>query len=163
MTQHRFSRRVAAMTAAAALALAGSACGDSEDGSDAAADRSASAEPVAATENGGTPRQQVLASFRRLQDGFAGKDAKAVCAQLTDGAQAKTVKDASKAHKSCEDVAAAMIESYGDRLTRPPTIERLRLDGDKAVMVVRTGATTTQKTPFAKTGDGWKLDEPIGF
>lgn len=154
----------APLAAMATLALvAGSCGGNSDDGGDARGKEPAENEAVVQTPpTTGTPREQIAATLELIHKAFKGKDAATVCAALSEDAQRQTAAGG-RPRDTCEDVVGGYIDQFAANTTRPAELQSVRVKGDKAIVKVRTGETTVQRTIFVRTPDGWKSDEAIKF
>ncbi len=147
----RVARTVALVTVGLALALAG--CGDSDDGSDS------TAAPTGAPAAQGSPdERQVEAVFVELRDAFFNGDAKTGCAALSLEAK-QEFSQLGNSNATCEETFTQLFTT--DREGKPgdprADIVSVKVDGDRAVAVLKTPTEAETRATFVRSEDGWKV------
>ncbi|HYI99607.1 MAG TPA: nuclear transport factor 2 family protein [Thermoleophilaceae bacterium] len=158
LSSPRRSARLLALLATAVLALGAVACGDSDDDGGGSASESATA-------GGGSDEQQARATVESLYAAIRDSDAEGVCATMTEPAQKQVAQGAIGTGKggTCTDGFQRFLDAAeragGLNLTLKAKVQRVKVDGDKAVARVTFGKARAGNIPLVKVDDEWKLDQ----
>jgi hypothetical protein len=151
--------RVIALSASVLLALGVPACGEDNDNSDEPGSTSTQAAV------GGSEREQARAAVENLYSAIRDGDAQQVCDSLTTAGQ-KQVAAGGLGGKSdtCADAFQKFLDAAerqgGLNLTLKAKVEKVRIDGDKAVATVSFGGPgRTGPVPLVRQGGEWKVDQ----
>ncbi len=156
--------RVVGVVAAATVAIGMSACGSGDD--DSGETSAQSKEATSAGESAGTPEEQVEAFVVGMQRDFIAGDGESFCNRLTAAGR----RDASKFAEligrgsTCEGMvrATAKASREAGAPTPPNKIVSIKITGNRATAVVRTGDRPPATIKLVNRGGQWKLPNP-GF
>jgi ketosteroid isomerase-like protein len=137
------TRQLPALAAVLALAIAGAACGDSDDGK------------VGGEE--GAVRETVDGLYQAMRDG----DAEGVCEHLDEEAQKQIITSPRGKKRSCAQNFQRFLDEAekngGLDLTLKAKVEKVTIKGKFATAKVSYGKETSGDIQLRKYGDEWKL------
>jgi hypothetical protein len=130
--------------AIACFALVAGGCGSSGDDDDGSSQSNDEA--------------SVKATFSKIEDSFALGDGKAYCSLLTPAARAQetAVTRSTNCVRGIKQVAR--LNRSADLKQRPAKVLSVKVNGDRAVIVVRDPGRASQKAWFVKLGGQWRMD-----
>jgi hypothetical protein len=146
----RRRHRALALLAVLVLALGAVACGDDGDGGDSPNAQGGDGETTAVDNS---PEGQIRSTYASFVDTFYGKDATAVCESLTASARKRVGRD----HQGCEKRFQTLFDSTTLGRNKPYVVH-LRVDGPRALALVKTKTSNRYPVPFQKENGEWKLD-----
>jgi ketosteroid isomerase-like protein len=155
LSSPRRTARLLAFAAAALVALGVGGCGDSDDDSGGGAQGA----------GGGSDAQQARATVESLYAAIREEDAEGVCATMTEPAQEQVAQGAigTGEGSTCADGFQRFLDAAdragGLNLTLKAKVERVKVNGDKAVARVTFGKARAGNIPLVKVDDEWKLDQ----
>lgn len=159
LSSPRRSARLLALAATAVLALGAVACGDSDD------DDADPGQGASAASGGGGDEQRARATVESLYAAIRDEDAAGVCATMTEPAQKQVAQGAigTGGGSTCADGFQRFLDAAdragGLKLTLKAKVERVNVNGDKAVARVTFGKARAGNIPLVKVDDEWKLDQ----
>lgn len=157
----RPTARWVAVLATALLALGAGGCGDSDDDDGGGAGQKGSQAANAA----GGDEQRAQATVESLYTSIREGDAEGVCATMTEPAQRQVAQGAIGTGKggTCAEGFQRFLDAAdragGLNLTLKAKVERVKVDGDKAVARVTFGKARAGDIPLVKVDGEWKLDQ----
>jgi hypothetical protein len=160
LSSPRRARRLLALAASVLIALGAAACGDSDDGDGGGASQSSSA-----ADGAGGDEQRARATVESLYAAIRDGDAEGVCATMTEPARKQVAQGAigTGGGGTCADGFQRFLDAAdragGLNLTLKAKVERVKVNGDKAVARVTFGKARAGNIPLVKVGDEWKLDQ----
>lgn len=151
--------RVPALSVSILLALSLAACGGDDAGS------TSTGTQATAPASGGSERERARAAVESLYSAIRDGDAEEVCDSLTEAGQRQVAAGGLGGKSdSCADAFQKFLDAAerqgGLNLTLKAKVEKVRVDGDKAVATVSFGGPgRTGPVPLVKQGGEWKVDQ----
>jgi hypothetical protein len=138
--------RVSALVVSATLVGAGGGCGDGEQSGDAG--------------------KQVRAAYAQLQSRFDARDARGVCARITEAAKVQIGSFGHAQPTTCvSDVRQLFkwIKPGRAESTTAPRLVKVTVKDEKATATARLTSDADGRIPFVKEDGEWKLDNFFGI
>jgi hypothetical protein len=156
--------RIVGVVAAAAVALGLSACGSGDD--DSGQTSAQSKATTSAGESAGTPEEQVEAFVVGMQRDFIAGDGESFCKRLTAAGRRDAIRFAEMIGRgsTCEGMVRATAKAGREAgtATPPNKIVSIKITGNRATAVVRTGDRPPAMIKLVNREGRWKLPNP-GF
>lgn len=145
----RTKLRALALLAALTMALGAAACGDDDDGGGDSSNVAQEAE----TTFDNSPEGQIKQAYSDFVDLFYSKRPAEVCGQLTQSA----AKRMGKGFGGCEKRLAIYFKESNLSQDKPYVV-KLRIDGPRAIAMVKTKKSNRYPVPFRRQNGEWKVD-----
>jgi ketosteroid isomerase-like protein len=147
--------RFAALAVVFVLALAVAACGDSADGDDDGSGSGAASTTgdtgQGTASDGGSPEEQIRASYARFADAILAENATALCSTMSPKVQRRT--------GGGEDCVKRMktVFATGDSVKDKPTVTAVTITGNRAVAKVKQPDGRRTLVKYAKRDGEWLI------
>jgi hypothetical protein len=158
-SSNRWSAWMSALAAMATIALVGAGCGGDDDSSEAGANKTtanqaAAGESVAAIAAADTPDAKIRATYDAYIDYYYAKDSKGICGLVS------SAEDKEFGEPGCVKYFTGLIKQ-GTTSTKRPYIEKLDVNGSRAMATVKTKTSNKYPVAFARESGTWLIADGL--